>query len=203
MIDFIAENWKVLFSGGGVTILVTILGLLRRKKTSQSNNTNIAKNEVNVSIGGNNDVGTGQTIPKGTRSKQIDECMGKIHIVFIDDDRTFRVVRILKQSGWSHTRLLADVKSLDDDEIRNADILFIDVQGVGLELNFKEEGLGLASAIKSKYPRKKVVIYSAETKGDRFHAALRKADAFLAKNADPYEFQKIVEDLSLEISSVE
>lgn len=68
---------------------------------------------------------------------------------------------------------------------------------MGKLLFFADEGLGLADAIKTKYPAKKVIIYSAETKGDRFHKALRNVDTFLAKNADPYEFQQIIENFSL------
>jgi hypothetical protein len=47
-----------------------------------------------------------------------------------------------------------------------------------------------------KFPNKKVVIYSSQTTGERFHAALRVADHSLAKNADPYEFIQIVDDFS-------
>jgi len=88
---------------------------------------------------------------------------------------------------------------LDDRDVVEADILFIDVQGVGVSMGFSDEGLGLALAIKEKYKEKKVIIYSAETEGDRFHEALRKADSFLAKNADPYQFQRLVEEFTIGI----
>ncbi|WP_339841810.1 hypothetical protein, partial [uncultured Alcanivorax sp.] len=64
---------------------------------------------------------------------------------------------------------------------------------------FFRGSLGLALAIKEKYKEKKVIIYSAETEGDRFHEALRKADSFLAKNADPYQFQRLVEEFTIGI----
>lgn len=118
-------------------------------------------------------------------------------ILFIDDDVKFKVVSILKKAGWENTRIFKDVSSLDDDEVKNTDIFFVDIQGVGIKMDFKEEGLGLALAIKKKYPDKKVVIYSSETKGDRFHEALKVADSFLPKNAEPYEFQLIVEELAV------
>lgn len=118
-------------------------------------------------------------------------------ILFIDDDTKFKVVQILKTTGWTHTKIIKDVKSLDCAEILEADILFVDIQGVGKLLAFADEGLGLADAIKTKYPLKKVIIYSAETKGDRFHKALRTVDSFLAKNADPYEFQQLIENFSV------
>ena len=55
---------------------------------------------------------------------------------------------------------------------------------------------------RQKYPWKKVVVYSAEPTGDRFHDALSQADARLRKNADPYQFQTLVEQLSGELFSL-
>lgn len=78
----------------------------------------------------------------------------------------------------------------------DADIFFVDIQGVGLKLGFRDEGLGLALALKEKYPDKKLVIYSAEPRGERFHKALKKADETLEKNADPYQFQQLVENFT-------
>jgi hypothetical protein len=80
--------------------------------------------------------------------------------------------------------------------VAEADIFFVDIQGVGVRLGFKDEGLGLAGALKDKYPEKKLVIYSAEPRGERFHTAFRKADGALEKNADPYEFQQLVEEFA-------
>lgn len=140
-------------------------------------------------------------VEKATRT--LPELKESIRILFIDDDARFKVVSILKKSGWKFTKLIKDVSSLDDPEILESNILFIDIQGVGVALGFNDEGLGLALAVKDKYPMKKVVIYSAETEGNRFHEALRKADSFLPKNADPYEFQRIVEEYSTSLSKHE
>jgi hypothetical protein len=63
--------------------------------------------------------------------------------------------------------------------------------------------LGLISALKDKYPNKKVVVYSSESAGDRFHIGLSKADARLSKNADPYEFQTLVEKFARESFSLD
>ncbi|MFZ4878736.1 hypothetical protein ACL9RI_26930 [Janthinobacterium sp. Mn2066] len=120
----------------------------------------------------------------------------KTKILFIDDDTKFKVAKILIKSGWLNTSIIKDANTLDEPAILDAHILFVDVQGVGVALGFADEGLGLALALIEKYPKKKIIIYSSETKGDRFHAALRKADSSLPKNADPYEFQKLVEELS-------
>ncbi|EJL6503478.1 response regulator transcription factor, partial [Vibrio cholerae] len=83
--------------------------------------------------------------------------------------------------------------NLDHIDVKEADILFIDVQGVGVSLGFKDEGLGLVEAIKEKYPSKKVIIYSVVSQGDRFHNAFNVCDGQLSKDADPYQFQRILE----------
>lgn len=114
-------------------------------------------------------------------------------VLFIDD-QTFKVVDILKQQGWSCTKRIKDVRSLDEPDVIEAEVFFVDIQGVGRLMQFKDEGLGLAMALKDKYPSKKVVIYSSENKGDRFHKALKRADDYLSKNADPYEFEQIIKN---------
>lgn len=141
--------------------------------------------------GKDNPVGAG-----GAESKtevSLERKKNNTRILFIDDETTFKLVKILKKSGWLHTKLVKDIDSLDQAEVYQADMIFVDIQGVGVELGFSEQGLGLASALKRKYPEKKIIIYSAEQTGDRFHRALREVDDFLPKDADPYQFQSIVE----------
>jgi len=138
---------------------------------------------------------------KPKQPMSLPERKSSIKIVFIDDDIKFKVVKILINTGWINTKIIKDAKTIDEPVIKDADILFVDVQGVGILMGFKDEGLGLALALKTNYPKKKIVIYSAEIHGDRFHEALRKADSFLPKNADPYEFQKLVEELSSNLDS--
>lgn len=135
-------------------------------------------------------------------NRSIEDIKQICRILFVDD-RKFSVVDILAKSGWVNTKITKDVTSLDDTEIKDAHILFVDIQGVGKALQFKDEGLGLISALKDKYPNKKVVVYSSESAGDRFHQGLSKADARLSKNADPYEFQTLVEKFAKESFSLE
>ena len=61
-------------------------------------------------------------------------------ILFIDDDTKFKVVNILKKSGWENTSLVKDIGSFDDLKVKEANILFVDVQGVGRALECKDEG---------------------------------------------------------------
>ena len=127
-------------------------------------------------------------------NRTLDEIKTVCNILFIDD-RKFPVVDILNNAGWTNTRRIKDLDSLDQKEIMEAHIIFSDIQGVGKRLKFGEEGLGLAKAIKQKYPTKKLILYSAEeqSKIEAFHPGLELADNRISKNSDPYQFQVIVE----------
>lgn len=123
----------------------------------------------------------------------------KMKILFVDDDPGFNIVKILKESGWANTSTMKDLKSIDISQVKHAHVLFIDNHGVGKLLNCESEGLDLVKMIKEKYPEKVVVIYSGDTQGNMFHEAIGLANYRLIKNALPYEFQKIIENTSIEI----
>ena len=127
------------------------------------------------------------------------ELKKKTHILFVDD-KTFKIVKTLVDEGWIHTKLVKDITTLDSPLITGNDIFFIDIQGVGTKL-FHNEGIGLANIIQERHPEKKVILYSAETTGNRFDPTLRKVDAVLEKNAEPYEFIQLVEKFAREISN--
>jgi len=113
-------------------------------------------------------------------------------ILFIDDDKTFKIVTILKKMGWIHTRIVIDLPSLDATTLKDADVVFVDIQGVGKIMHYQDEGLGLALAIKRRHPNKKVVIYSAQEHGPRFHEAHQVADYSLPKTAEPIRFEEVI-----------
>ena len=140
--------------------------------------------------------------PKLTE-RNTDEIKNICKILFIDD-KTFPLVDILKSEGWKHVTRLKDVDALEQAEIKDANILIVDIQGVGKRLKFKDEGLGLIIALKEKYPSKKVIVYSAEDQGkiQAFHPGIDKADKRLSKNSDPYEFQVVIENFSKELFSL-
>lgn len=201
--DNIIENKEWVFSGIGVLVLTVLWKFFGNalksffliRPSTQSGEKPIPvsiQNTVNVNNLNNENLSKND----GTL-KSLDSIKQQKRILFIDDDTKFKVVKILYNCGWIFTKHVKDAKSLIDKEILEADIIFIDIQGVGSALGFRDEGLGLALALKDKYPEKKIVIYSVIEDGNRFHDALRKADSFLSKNADPYEFEKTVEELLL------
>lgn len=113
-------------------------------------------------------------------------------ILFIDDDSEFKIVSILKRMGWEYTSIVTDITSLEQTSLIEADVVFVDIQGVGVALQLSEEGLGLALAIKRRHPNKKVIIYSSREDGARFHVALQEADYSLPKTADPIRFEETI-----------
>lgn len=197
MLDLLALNMEWTFSGAGIALIGIIAKLFLRFRGQEAiSKTTLPPITINNS-NQNHTYSSTDTKSIEPKEKSLQDFKAETKILFIDDDPRFKVTKILSKSGWIHTRLIKDAETLETSEIIDAHILFIDVQGVGVAMGFSDEGLGLALAIKRKYPSKKVIIYSAETQGDRFHEALRSADNFLPKNADPYEFQKIVEEYTI------
>ncbi len=191
--NFLIENYEWIFSGIGVVIVGFLIRLLRPKKKSSEKKIK-QTNQNNITI--NNTISNSTSNGNGTHHHEIDDkTKEKTRILFIDDEHTkFKMVSIMKKAGWINTRSVKDISDIDDPKIHEASVIFVDINGVGRNL-FEDQGLGLASALKEKYPEKKIVIYSAESTGDRFHKALRAVDDCLPKNAEPYQFINLVETL--------
>ncbi len=134
-----------------------------------------------------------------SRLVKIELMKPKLGVLFIDDDQNFKVVTILKDANWRKTKSIVDVKSLDMPVVMDAQIFFVDINGVGILLGCEHGGLDLAQMLKEKYPEKKVVIYSASKENNAFHPVWDICDFKLEKNALPYQFQKLVEDYSIEL----
>lgn len=148
------------------------------------NNTNNNTNNLIVNFGNENN---------GVKEENEERKKVLTRILFVDDKhKEFRMVSILKKSGWTNTKSIKDITDLDDPKVLEANIIFVDINGVGTTL-FQDQGLGLASALKKKYSKKKIFIYSADTNGDRFHRALREVDGCLPKNAEPYQFINLIQ----------
>lgn len=191
MAEWILQNQ--ILSGTGVVLLGALGWLIRKflitdRPVSPSSGVQI----TNHNIVHNN---AGAAPAPASADVHMKSCRENVRILFVDDDTNFKVVKIMKGAGWPNVKITKDIRDLSSPDVVDASILFVDIQGVGKSLGFTDEGLGLSLAIKQKYPEKKVVIYSAQTDGDRFHRALNKADGSLSKNADPYQFISLVEEL--------
>lgn len=212
LLQFDTTNFWVLNWYYVVAVLLSasalVLGIknYRKKKSKETdnpvipnfNNSSSLTNTNHSPISIINNVGTTEvkTNPVASPLPPDEKSKLNVKILFIDDNHTdYKMVSILKKAGWTNTKAVKDIVDLDNHIILESDIIFVDINGVGTTM-FEDQGLGLASALKSKHPKKKVVIYSAETTGDRFHKVLRQVDDCLAKNAEPYQFIDLVESLS-------
>lgn len=212
--NWINENKEWLFSGIGVSVLLLLVSTFRKKKSDSIENVgggiskfsieNSPEIKTEISITNNvssqNDKSDNLTPISAFSTKEELELRKKLtNILFVDDETKFKIIKILNVAGWINTKIVKDIENPDSEIVTKSHILFIDINGVGIKMHFKDEGLGLANYLKKKYPEKKVILYSTEPNGDRFHEAFRKVDDFLNKNADPIEFQEIIEQFSAEI----
>lgn len=197
MINWIITNQEWIFSGVGAVVIGGIVKLFLPKNDGSNENENSNVNQNKITI--NNNIGEFSGKNKNAQNKDQNERKRLTNILFVDDDTTFQVVKILIKSGWINTKIKKNLISLDDRFVVDAHICFIDIQGVAGELFPKDQGLGLAGALKDRYPEKKIIVYSSQRTGDRFHEILKKVDATLAKDADPYEFENLVDNFSKEV----
>ncbi len=195
------ENYEWIFSGVGATVIgiaLTYILIERKKKKEKTTSTSTSTTATNTGgITINNNVNSSQAkeTTKETPENKKNRIKESTRILFVDDNHTdFQIVSILKRQGWKNTKSIKDIINLDDSKVKESDIIFVDINGVGTTL-FKDEGLGLASALTNKYADKKIIIYSADTKGDRFHKALREVDGCLSKDAEPFQFSNLIENL--------
>ncbi|WP_158211146.1 response regulator [Myroides phaeus] len=188
----LSENTKFII-GTGIALVPIIIGIYKyiKNKGKDSSTSNDNNNTLTV----NNYLNTNSNENDNPNNSTKILTKDNTRILFIDDEHSeYKIVSILRKAGWIHTKGIKDVKDLDSTFVKESDIIFVDINGVGEEL-FEDQGLGLASALKKKYSEKRIVIYSAETTGDRFHEALRLVDHCLPKNADAYQFINLIENL--------
>lgn len=202
--EIITKNYEWIFSGIGVLIVGYLVNYFLQKRNNQesSSSAKSSSNTNKVVIVNNytsHNEQKGDFKGKEADKEAEDRLKGKTKILFIDDKHTdFKMVSILKKSGWINTKSVKDIIDLDDPKVQEADIIFVDINGIGTTM-FQEQGLGLAAALKRKNDDKKIVLYSAETTGDRFHRALREVDDCLPKNAEPYQFINLIEEFAKEL----
>jgi len=131
-------------------------------------------------------------------ARTIDQLKNSVEILFIDNEAFNLTEELKEKEGWKRIKYVTDIKSMSQPELHDAHILCIDIQGVGKELGFPDEGLGLITAIHRQYPEKKIIMYSAEAQGqvDAFHPAEGFVDARLKKSANRYQFEIKLEELA-------
>jgi hypothetical protein len=192
--DYILAHKDWIFSGIGVLAITLVLGVVKffviSKKTEDNRPTSVNQS-VSINLG---DKGLGESKSKDSNSHDRAYVMATARILFIDDQTDFPVVKVIQKAGWKNVSIKKDIVNFSTPEILAVDIFFVDIQGVGKALAFSDEGLGLAKALKTHFgKKKKVIIYSAEPRGETFHEAWSLADGRLRKDAQPYEYLQLLD----------
>lgn len=213
MIDFLNSALGIVSSiivilGLGAAATFVVQKRIKQKNSGSGNSsvsegdaTNISGSSTKAEQGSINVLGNNNTIFKLTGEGPVGaetptatvDLKGTCQILFIDDEPLKLLISTLKKSGWKNIKRIDDTANLDLAEIRNADIIFVDIKGVGKELMFKNEGVGLAAELKKKYPMKGIVIYSATPEHNLFDPDIDKVDGRLLKNAEPIQFSDMIE----------
>lgn len=194
--SMILNPWSITI--GGTVVAAAIIGIWKyfflKKPTAAIANSNTSKATQNQS---NNQSVTVNFFDKKNDTEELKTNSGitqVINVLFIDDDTRFKIVNILKKYPGINCQIIKDLEDFNTPSLVGANIVFIDIEGVGKILTPQEQGLGIVREIKTRYPNKYVVIYSSKIERNMTHPAFKLADGVLYKEAQPSEFLKHIED---------
>lgn len=73
--------------------------------------------------------------------RSLDDLKANTKILFIDDQRFNYVDALKEKDGWKNITRISDASSISQFEIKEAHIIFVDIQGVGKKLGFMMKDL--------------------------------------------------------------
>lgn len=121
---------------------------------------------------------------------------GDVNILFIDD-LDMPVFESLKKSGYK-VKKVRDIKNIDEAEVKNAQIIFVDFDGVGKYISPQHQGAGLAKELKMVYGASKyIVLYTAQRTmpaGTTMNSLFNHADARMRKDSDVTDFAEQIRE---------
>lgn len=119
-----------------------------------------------------------------------------VSILFIDD-LDMPVVESLKKANYK-VKKIKDLKDIDDAEVKNAQVIFIDFDGVGKFVSPQHQGAGLVKELKIKYKSSKyVVLYTAQPTmptDTTMNSLFTIADARMRKDSDVTDFTEQIRE---------
>lgn len=190
-----------------VVIVVPVFFNVNKKKQGNNkvdgvDNTQVSGdgNSTNVThIGIQNNYSGRKGHPSETDFLSPEDVKARIRILFVDDKDDFPIISMLRNNGYE-VEYLDDIVDFDAKPVKYADIIFLDINGVGVAMKFKNQGMGLCGALRDYFGEtKKLILYSGETEGSIFDKDAKKADATLPKDSDLYQFTSYITQYGKEL----
>ncbi len=190
MLDFLNNTLGIIVSILTILTVIAVPSIIIKKKNAYRKG--IINNGSGVTIIGDGNVVGNTSEHKDGTGVALNDIKNIVQILFIDDE-DFNVVKMLKKAGWKNIKRIPDFANLDIIDLKNANVVFVDIKGVGIVGGYKNEGIGLAAAIKRKYPEKGVILYSGTLEYNIFDPDIDAVDEKLPKNAEPIQFSYLIE----------
>lgn len=119
-----------------------------------------------------------------------------VNILFVDD-LDMPVVDSLKKAEYK-VKKVKDIKNIEDAEVKNAQIIFVDFDGVGKTISPRHQGAGLVKELKTKYGSTKfIVLYTAQSTlptDTTMNSLFNIADSRMRKDSDVTDFMEQIRE---------
>ena len=117
-----------------------------------------------------------------------------VRILFVDD-QDVQIAETLRDEGWQVAK--ARDARVDDQRVKDANIIFVDWRGVGRRINAEEEGISLVANLKMKYGHNKyIILYSAQ---EFTRPADIMADDWINKGSDSLKYFQTIQKASFSL----
>ena len=114
----------------------------------------------------------------------------KIKVCFIDD-KGFDV-ELFRQTGYINSDYKLDFKNIND--VQAYDLIACDIDGIGVKLDSRRQGLAVAETIIASFPEKIVLIYSSNNPFDYAEDYHSVGDGYFNKNVSINEVAKLFDN---------
>ncbi len=127
--------------------------------------------------------------------KNLQEVRRSVRIVVIDD-KDFSPLQSLQkhQFNIAHLRDLSTI-----DTVRDYPVVLVDLQGVGRELNPRQQGAHLIREIKAHFPEKYVIAYTGGAAPDLLVPSVETADKFTQKDTSIEDWCELLDEGTLAV----
>jgi ActR/RegA family two-component response regulator len=195
ILEILENNWTITIFGA--IIAAIILRFVFKPKNKKGKVEQKPKTTINniINIHDLINKNRGASSNKALVPNEVSFYKENIRILFIDDLDISEKTGNLMRAGWRHVGQITSADDIDQQAIKEADIIFIDYLGVAM--SSEDQGVALVSALRERYKDTKwLILFSAHNLPIKAYNNNKRADSYLDKNASIYEIeQKILEGL--------